>query len=124
MYCDCKAAQGTIHDLKMNLTKLLQPCNKYLNHKLWKTIWYSQIAQSYSVLIVFFIKKFLSDLLLPFALLQLLYFDYKKNPKKKQNKQTKKFKLLEFAFACADLFSQGTDIPLAPGSESTGCFNL
>lgn len=111
MSCDCKTAQGTIHDLKMKLTKLLQPCNKYLNHSLWKTIWYPQIAQSYNVLIVLLVRKFLSYLLLNWHSSTLIF----SLPKKKKIIIIK-LKLLEFAFACDDLFPQGTDIffwPLA-----------
>lgn len=108
MYCDWKAVQGTIHDLKMKLTKPLQPCNKNLTHNLWKTIWYPQISLSYSVLIVLLVRKFLSDLLLQLALLNLWYFHY----------DIKiliiKFKLLEFAFAFDGVFSQGTDISSGP----------
>lgn len=110
MYCDCKASQGTIHDLKMKLTKLLQPCNKYLNHNLLKIVLYPQIFQSYIILIVLLVRKFLSDLLLWMAFLQLWYFHYQKSPKN----VIIKCKLLGFPFACDDLFSQGTDTSSGP----------
>lgn len=54
------------------------------------------------------VRKFLSDLLLWLALLQLWYFHYKKK------KAIIKFKVLEFAFAHDDLFSQGTHISSGP----------
>lgn len=119
MSCDCKTAQGTIHDLKMKLTKLLQPCNKYLNHSLWKTIWYPQIAQSYNVLIVLLVRKFLSYLLLNWHSSTLIF----SLPKKKKIIIIK-LKLLEFAFACDDLFPQGTDISSGLWLRSTGWFSL